>query len=53
MRTATHILPTSMKSTFNYMAPEAFDTNAGGIGPHTDVWAMACVILEMHTGTAP
>ena len=52
MRTATHIPPTSMRGTSNYMAPEAFDPE-GGIGPHTDVWAMACVFLEMHTSTVP
>jgi mitogen-activated protein kinase kinase kinase len=54
--TATRRLPTSIKGTFNYMAPETFlDAEAGGpgIGPPADVWAMACVVVEMHTGKVP
>ena len=50
--TATRRLPTSIKGTFNYMAPETFlDAEAGGpgIGPPADIWAMACVVVEMHT----
>jgi hypothetical protein len=33
------------------MSPEAFEPQAfaEGIGKHTDVWAMACVIVEMRT----
>ena len=39
---------------FNYMAPEALNDQAeGGIGPHTDVWALGCVIVEMLTGKMP
>jgi serine/threonine protein kinase len=47
---------TSIKGTFNYMAPETFlDAEAGGpgIGPPADVWAMACVVVEMHTRKVP
>ena len=45
------IQPTSVKGTFNYMAPEAFrDT---GHGAEVDIWAMACVIVEMCTGVMP
>jgi len=46
---------TSIKGTWNYMAPEAFDPRAfaEGIGTHTDIWALACVIIEMHTGRRP
>ncbi len=54
--TATRRLPTSIKGTFNYMAPETFlDAEAGGpgIGPPADVWAMACVVVEMHTRKVP
>jgi mitogen-activated protein kinase kinase kinase len=54
--TATRRLPTSIKGTFNYMAPETFlDAEAGGpgIGPPVDVWAMACVLVEMHTRKVP
>jgi serine/threonine protein kinase len=54
--TATRRLPTSIKGTFNYMAPETFlDAAAGGpgIGPPADVWSMACVVVEMHTRTVP
>jgi hypothetical protein len=42
---------TSIAGTWNYMAPEAFAVE--GIGKHTDVWALACVIVEMHTGQRP
>jgi serine/threonine protein kinase len=36
------------------MAPEALNDQAeGGIGPHTDVWALGCVIVEMLTGKMP
>jgi serine/threonine protein kinase len=54
--TATRRLPTSIKGTFNYMAPETFlDAEAGGpgIGPPADIWAMACVVVEMHTRKVP
>ena len=42
---------TSIAGTWNYMAPEAFAVE--GIGKHTDVWALACVIVEMRTGQRP
>jgi len=54
--TATQRVPTSIKGTFNYMAPETFlDAEAGGpgIGPPADVWAMSCVVVEMHTRKVP
>ncbi len=48
---------TSIKGTFSYMAPETFldPKQAGypGVGPPADVWAMACVVVEMHTGKDP
>ena len=46
---------TSIAGTWNYMAPEAFEPQAfaEGIGKHTDVWALACVIVEMRTGQRP
>eukprot|EP00038_Savillea_parva_P001941 m.108679 g.108679 ORF g.108679 m.108679 type:complete len:580 (-) comp10668_c1_seq1:2166-3905(-) len=47
----TRIMPTSIKGTFNYMAPEAFDV--AGHGPEVDVWAIGCVIVEMCTGVMP
>ena len=54
VRTSTNIMPSSIKGTFNYMSPEAFDPEAaGGIGPPADVWSMGCVVVEMLTGTAP
>ena len=47
-------MPSSVKGTFNYMSPEAFDPEtAGGIGPAADVWSMACVLVELLTGTPP
>eukprot|EP00802_Teleaulax_amphioxeia_P010435 Tamp_10463.p1 GENE.Tamp_10463~~Tamp_10463.p1 ORF type:complete len:446 (-),score=71.79 Tamp_10463:584-1921(-) len=54
LSTATHIAPTTIQGTFNYMSPEALNDQAeGGIGPHTDVWSLACVIVEMLTGKMP
>ena len=54
VRTQTRIVPSSIKGTFNYMSPEAFDPeNLGGIGTAADVWSMACVIVEMLTGVMP
>ena len=51
MRTVSRVPQTSMKGTFNYMAPEAF--GEGSVGPPLDVWAMACVVLELHTRSQP
>ena len=46
---------TSIAGTWNYMASEAFEPQAfaEGIGKHTDVWALACVIVQMRTGQRP
>ena len=51
MLTSTHVEQSQMKGTSAYMAPEAF--NDSKVGPPVDIWAMACVVLEMHTGAAP
>ena len=51
--TATRRLLTSINGTFNYMAPETLDAEAGGPGIGPDVWGMACVVVEMHTGKVP
>jgi serine/threonine-protein kinase len=40
----------TLKGTLRYMAPETFEMR---VGPESDVWAAACVLLEMHTGRAP
>ena len=53
LRTQTRLMPSSIRGTFNYMAPEAFDPEELGGAPPTDVWAMACVTIEMFTGTVP
>jgi serine/threonine protein kinase len=51
VRTQTRIMPSSVKGTFNYMSPEAFEPEAaGGIGPPADVWSMGCVLIEIYTG---
>jgi hypothetical protein len=46
----TRIVPTSLKGTFNYMAPEALEPP---FGVEADVWSMASLLVEMHTGKAP
>ena len=51
VRTMSRVPQTSMKGTLNYMAPEAFDE--GSVGPPVDVWAMVCVVLELHTLKMP
>jgi len=54
VRTHTRIIPSSVRGTFNYMSPEAFDPeSAGGLGPAADMWSMACVMVEMVTGVPP
>eukprot|EP00035_Acanthoeca_spectabilis_P027276 m.465989 g.465989 ORF g.465989 m.465989 type:complete len:582 (+) comp24785_c0_seq1:29-1774(+) len=47
----TRVVPTSVKGTFNYMAPEAF--NPAGFGVEVDLWSMGCVVVEMVTGKMP
>jgi hypothetical protein len=49
---STRIMPTSVKGTFNYMAPEKFNDECS-FGVEVDIWSMGCVLLEMHTGQAP
>ena len=46
----TRIVPTSVKGTFNYMAPEAFEPP---YGVEADIWSMGALLVEMHTGRAP
>ncbi len=46
----TQVMPSSVRGTFNYMAPESFNPP---LGPPVDVWALACVIVEMATGVPP
>lgn len=50
-RTTLGVRPTSVKGTFNYMAPEAFE--ASQYGKEVDIWSMGCLIVEMATGVAP
>lgn len=47
----TRVVPTSVKGTFNYMAPEAF--NPAGFAVEVDLWSMGCVVVEMVTGKMP
>ena len=51
VRTMTRIQQTSIKGTFNYMPPEAFQV--GAVGPAIDIWGLACVIIEMSTLKVP
>ena len=54
IQNATRIMPSTVRGTFNYMSPEAFDPESfGGVGSRSDVWAVACVITEMLTGVRP
>lgn len=46
----TRIVPTCVRGSFNYMAPEALEPP---FGVEADVWSMACLLVEMHTGQAP
>ncbi len=46
----TRIVPTCVRGSFNYMAPEALEPP---FGVEADVWSMACLLFEMHTGQAP
>jgi hypothetical protein len=46
----TQIMPTQLKGTSNYMAPEAFEPP---FGAEVDVWSMGCLIVEMSTGSPP
>ena len=39
-----------MRGTVRYMAPETFQMRAL---PESDVWSLACTLVEMHTGRAP
>ena len=51
MENTMQIQPSRLIGTIAYMAPEAL--SASDVGPPVDIWAMACVVLEMHTGTPP
>jgi len=51
LQTVTHVQQSNMNGTFNYMAPEAF--SEGAVGRPVDIWAMACVVVEMHSGQMP
>lgn len=46
----TRIVPTSVKGSFNYMAPEALEPP---FGVEADIWSMGSLLVEMHTGKAP
>jgi hypothetical protein len=50
-RTTQGVRPTSVKGTFNYMAPEAFE--ASQYGKEVDIWSMGCLLVEMAAGVAP
>ncbi len=42
-----------MLGTPSYMAPEQVSSNGKSVGPSTDVYALAALLYEMLTGTAP
>lgn len=44
----------TVKGTFNYMAPEAFDpVGHGGLTVKADCWSWACCVIELFTGHPP
>eukprot|EP01047_Picozoa_sp_COSAG01_P004245 COSAG01_NODE_139_length_24311_cov_75.405873_9_plen_326_part_00 len=44
----------TVKGTFNYMAPEAFDpVGYGGLTVKADCWSWACCVIELFTGCPP
>jgi serine/threonine protein kinase len=47
----TKIMPTSISGTFHYLAPETFGRD--GFYTEVDIWAMACLIVEMCTRAPP
>ena len=54
MRTRTRIMPSSVRGTVNYMAPEAFDpVGLDGIRPAADVWSMGCLLYELASLKCP
>lgn len=43
-----------LHGTFNYMSPEAFDSESfGNVGTKSDIWSFACCIVEMVSGNRP
>ncbi|GMH36300.1 hypothetical protein BSKO_04168 [Bryopsis sp. KO-2023] len=48
------VVVTAAKGTPSYMPPEAWDPAAkGGMSTKSDIWSLACVILELVTGRPP
>ncbi|MBA2319672.1 MAG: SUMF1/EgtB/PvdO family nonheme iron enzyme [Deltaproteobacteria bacterium] len=45
--------PGSIAGTPAYMAPEQALDHRADLGPHTDVWALGCVLYELLTGAPP
>jgi tRNA A-37 threonylcarbamoyl transferase component Bud32 len=45
------VMPRAIEGTFNYLAPEAFETH--GYGCEVDVWAMGCLVVEMVSRVPP
>ena len=44
----------TVKGTFNYMAPEAFDPiGHGGLTVKADCWSWACCVIELFSGRPP
>ena len=49
----THNTTSSGEGTPHYMSPEAFDKRLGTAAQPADVWAWACIMVEMLTGQVP
>ena len=49
----THNTTSTGQGTPHYMSPEAFDKRLGAAAEPADIWAWACIMVEMLTGQVP
>ncbi|KAH9536217.1 hypothetical protein CY35_17G097000 [Sphagnum magellanicum] len=51
--TLASLRTTTSAGTASYMAPEMFDPELGPVTKKSDIWALACLLLELQTGKVP